>query len=69
MKEFGSEVTYIGDKRLGLKSEDIGTHSVQSVESMAMFLENVPIFLIVLYDRWYYGALLKYTRKKSWSLG
>ena len=51
-------------KNLGFKTEDIGTHYVRSAASMAMFLNNVPIFLIMLSGIRSSGSLLKYIRKK-----
>ena len=64
LKEFRPEVTYIGETELGLKSKYIGAHSVISVAAMAMFLENVPICLIMSAVRWSSDDFLKYIRKQ-----
>ena len=48
LKEFRAAVTAIGEEKLGFKAEDIGTHSIRTAAAMAMFLDNVPIFLIML---------------------
>lgn len=54
----------IGEDKLGFSPEDIRTHSVRSGAAMAMFLDNTPIFLIMLVGRWSSDAFLKYIRKQ-----
>ena len=54
----------IGQDKLGFSSTEIGTHSVRSGAAMAMFLDNTPIFLIMLVGRWSSDAFLKYIRKQ-----
>ena len=54
----------IGEDKLGFTSVDIGTHSVRSGAAMAMFLDNTPIFFIMLVGRWSSDAFLKYIRKQ-----
>ena len=54
----------IGQDKLGFSSKDLGTHSVRSGAAMAIFLDNTPIFLIMLVGRWSSDAFLKYIRKQ-----
>ena len=44
--------------------EDIGTHSVRSAAAILMFLDNAPVFLIMLTGRWSSDAFLKYIIKQ-----
>ena len=64
--QVGSEINRI--RTIGFKAKDIGTHSVRSGAAMAMFLDNVPIFLNMLARRWSSDAFLKYTRKQVMDL-
>ena len=41
----------IGENKLGFTPVDIGTHSVRNSATMAMFLDNTPIFLTTLVGR------------------
>ena len=54
----------IGPVKLGFKPEDIGTHSVRSGAAMAMYLDAVPTFSIMMIGRWSSDAFLKYIRKQ-----
>jgi hypothetical protein len=38
----------IGEVRLGVKKEDVGTHSIRSGAAMAMYLGECPVFMIML---------------------
>jgi hypothetical protein len=50
---------------LGLKSEkDIGLHSIRSSAAMAMYLNHVPVYTIMLLGRWSSDAFLRYIRKQ-----
>ena len=69
LKEFRSTLTAIGEAKIVSKPKYIGTHSVRSGSKMVMFLDNVPIFLVVLSGTWSSYALLKYTRKKVMEFG
>ena len=64
LMEFRSAVRAMGEDKLGFKAEDIGTHSIRSAAAMSMFLDNVPVFLIMLVGRWSSDAFLKYIRKQ-----
>ena len=54
----------IGEVRLGVKKEDVGTHSIRSGAAMAMYLEECPVFMIMLIGRWSSDAFLRYIRKQ-----
>jgi hypothetical protein len=54
----------IGEIRLGIKKEDIGTHSIRSGAAMAMYLGECPVFMIMLIGRWISNAFLQYIRKQ-----
>ena len=54
----------IGKTRLGIKKEDVGTHSIRSGAAMAMYLGKCPVFMIMLIGRWSSDAFLKYIRKQ-----
>ena len=57
-------VTIIGEELLGFTASEIGTHSIRSGAAMAMYLDNVPIFTIMLIGRWKSDAFLAYIRKQ-----
>ena len=54
----------IGETKLGFKPDDIGTHSIRSGAAMAMYLDKVPTFSIMMIGRWSSDAFLKYIRKQ-----
>jgi len=54
----------IGWESLGVKKGDFGTHSIRSGGAMAMYLDEVPIFTIMMIGRWSSDAFLKYIRKQ-----
>jgi len=54
----------IGEVKLGIKKEDVGTHSIRSGAAMAMYLGECPVFLIMLIGCWSSNAFLRYIRKK-----
>ena len=54
----------IGEDKLGFHWSKLGTHSIRSAAAMAMFLDNTPIFLIMLIGRWRSDGFLKYIRKQ-----
>ena len=53
-----------GLDRLGFQSTDIGTHSIRSGAAMAMYLDKVPVYTIMLIGRWSSDAFLQYIRKQ-----
>ena len=54
----------IGEPSLGFKISDIGTHSIRSGAAMAMYLDEVPVYTIMLIGRWSSDAFLLYIRKQ-----
>ena len=54
----------IGESKLGFKISDIGTHSLRSGAAMAMYLDDVPVYTIMLIGRWSSDAFLLYIRKQ-----
>ena len=63
LRHFRSVTDTLGEGKLGCKSSDIGTYSMRSGESIAMFLDNIPVFLIMLVGRWSSESFLDYIRK------
>ncbi len=55
----------IGEVKLGIKKEDIGTHSMRSGVAMAMYLGECPVFMIMLISCWSSDAFLCYIRKQE----
>ena len=53
-----------GEDRLGFTIKDIGTHSIRSGAAMAMYLDNVPVYTIMIIGRWSSDAFLRYIRKQ-----
>ena len=56
--------TSIGEHTLGFKINEIGTHSIRSGAAMAMYLDEVPVYTIMLIGRWSSDAFLLYIRKQ-----
>ena len=54
----------MGEIKLGFKATDIGTHSIRSGAAMAMYLDEVPVYTIMLIGRWSSDAFLLYIRKQ-----
>ena len=54
----------IGEVKLGIKKEDVGTHLIRSGAAMAMYLGECPVFMIMLIGRWSSNAFLRYIRKQ-----
>eukprot|EP00978_Attheya_sp_CCMP212_P036827 scaffold169849_cov31-Attheya_sp.AAC.1 len=53
-------VVVIGEDKLGIKAEDIGTHSVRSGSVMAMYLaQHVAVYTIMMIGRWSSDAFLR----------
>jgi hypothetical protein len=53
----------IGEARLGIKKEDVGTHLIRLGAAMAMYLGECPVFMM-LSGRWSSDAFLCYIRKQ-----
>ncbi len=54
----------IGSATLGFPSDEIGTHSIRSGAAMAMHLDQVPVYTIMMIGRWSSDAFLRYIRKQ-----
>ena len=57
-------VACVGEEKLGIKQEDIGTHSIRSGAAMAMYLGECPVYVIMMIGRWSSDAFLRYIRKQ-----
>jgi len=57
-------VTSIGEEILGIKAEEIGTHSIRSGAAMSMYLGECPVYTIMMIGRWSSDAFLLYIRKQ-----
>ena len=57
-------VDELGVDHLGFTSDEIGCHSIRSAAAMAMFLNNVKTYTIMLQGRWCSDAFLRYIRKQ-----
>ncbi|KAL9183869.1 hypothetical protein ACHAXT_004725 [Thalassiosira profunda] len=57
-------VVSVGEESLGIKKEDIGTHSIRSGAAMAMYLGQCPVYTIMMIGRWSSDAFLRYIRKQ-----
>ena len=66
LRGFISSVDYKG---LGLNPKRIGLHSLCSSAAMAMYLNGVPVYTIMLLGRWSSNAFLLYIRKQVESFG
>lgn len=53
----------------GLHADDIGLHSLRSSSAMAMYLNGVPVYTIMLIGRWSSDAFLRYIRKQVKEFG
>ena len=60
ISSFRSNAASIGKEKLGFKPEDIGTHSNRCAVAMAMFMDDTPVYMIMLIGWWSSDALLKY---------
>ena len=54
----------VGEAKLGFKISEIGTHSLRSGAAMAMSLDQIPVYVIMVIGRWSSDAFLKYIRKQ-----
>ena len=57
-------VSSIGEDILGIKVEEVGTHSLRSGAAMAMYLGECPVYTIMMIGRWSSDAFLRYIRKQ-----
>ena len=59
-----SAASVIGEEKLGFTKDEIGTHSLRSGAAMAMYLDGVPTFSIMMIGRWSSDAFLRYIRRQ-----
>lgn len=59
-----SHVRSLGQDRLGLKANQVGTHSLRSSCAMLLYLTNVRTSTIMLLGRWKSDAFLLYLRRQ-----
>ena len=64
LQSFRVNAASIGKDKLGFEPEDIGTHSTRSAAAMAMFMDDTPVYMIMLMGRWSSDAFLKYIRRQ-----
>ena len=57
-------VLSIGEDILGIKAEEVGTHSIRSGAAMSMYLGECPVYTIMMIGRWSSDAFLLYIRKQ-----
>jgi hypothetical protein len=57
-------VDLLGPEKLGITSNEVGTHSNRSGEAMGMFLPGTPIYTIMLMGHWSSDAFMRYIRKQ-----
>jgi hypothetical protein len=57
-------VKAIGEDVLNINADEIGTHSLLSGAAMAMFLAELPVYLIMLMGCWSSDAFLRYICKQ-----
>ena len=48
LSSFQSNAASIGKEKLGFKPEDIGTHSNRCAAAMDMFMDDTPVYMIML---------------------
>ena len=56
-------VILIGEVFLGIKAEEVGTHSIRSGAAISMYLGECPVYTIMIIGRWSSDASLLYIRK------
>ena len=64
MKSIRAAAIRYGENKLGFKHTEIGTHSLRSGAAMAMYLDEVPVYTIMLIGRWSSDAFLLYIRRQ-----
>jgi hypothetical protein len=57
-------VSAIGEIKLVIKKEDVGTHMIRLDAAMAMYLRECPVFMIMLIGCWSSDAFLRYICKQ-----
>ncbi len=63
LKRLRLAVDIIGKDTLGFTSAEVGLHSLRSGAAMAMYLQGIPVYVIMLLGRWSSDAFLRYIRR------
>ena len=66
LRDFIRSIDY---KSLGLIISRIGLHSLRSSAAMAMYMNHIPVYTIMLLGRWSNDAFLRYIRKQVEQFG
>jgi hypothetical protein len=66
LREFIQSIDY---KSLGLVIASIGLHSLRSASAMAMFLNGIPPYLVMMIGRWSSECFIRYVRKATEQFG
>ena len=53
----------IGENKLGIKADSVGTHSIRSTFAMILLLENISLTIIKKLGRWKSDAVICYIRE------
>jgi hypothetical protein len=56
-------ISTCGDE-FNIKPDEVGLHSMRSASAMAMYLNGIPVYTIMLLGRWSSDAFLRYIRKQ-----
>jgi hypothetical protein len=54
----------LNSESLNIKADECGLHSLRSSAAMAMYLNGIPVYTIMLLGRWSSDAFLRYIRKQ-----
>ena len=61
---FRENTSSIGKDKIGFGPDEIGTKSNRSAAAMAMFMDDTPVYIIMIMGRWLSDAFLKYIRRQ-----
>eukprot|EP00957_Ditylum_brightwellii_P185679 14137352-Ditylum_brightwellii.AAC.1 len=64
MNVLKAAVFAFGEEKLGMKVNEIGTHSIRSGAAMLMYLGECPVYVIMMIRRWPSDAFLRNIRKQ-----
>ena len=63
LKRLRLAVQLIGREELGFGPDEVGLHSIRSGAAMSMYLQGIPVYVIMLLGRWSSDAFLRYIRR------
>jgi len=63
LNKLHSSITAIGLEAFGFSANEVGLHSIWSRAAMAMYLNKIPVYTIMLVGRWSSDAFLWYNQK------